>query len=67
MFEQQGSGRAECGRCLERHGWGSGEAAGEGAAAGAVGEGVLWCVQCAQWTVVLTLMLGRDLDVATWV
>ena len=34
---------------------------------GCRGEGVLWCVQCAQWTVMLTLKLGGDLDVATWV
>ena len=30
-------------------------------------EGVLWRVQCAQWIVMLTLMLGEDLDVRTWV
>ena len=30
-------------------------------------EGVHWCVQYAQWTVMLTLMLGGDLEVWTWV
>ena len=27
---------------------------------------VLWCVQCAQWAVMLALVLGGDLDVRTW-
>ena len=53
------------GRCIvaaEGMGWSSREAAG-----GCRGEEVLWYIQCAQWTVMLTLMLGGDLDVATWV
>ena len=30
---------------------------------GCKGEGGLCCVQCAQWTVMLTLLLGGDMDV----
>ena len=44
-----------------------GSCRGEGGGRCCRGEGVLWCVQCAQWTVMLTLMLGEDLDVRTWV
>ena len=47
-------------------GWSSREAAEERAAAGAAEglqrRGRLWCVQCAQWTVMLTLILGGDCD-----
>ena len=32
---------------------------------GCKGQGVLWFVQCAQWTVMPALMLGGDLDAAT--
>ena len=34
---------------------------------GCRGKGVLWCVQSAQWIVMLTLLLGGGLDVRTWV